>query len=63
MVDPRQNGDFDIENVVLGSRRDIYDSAGKKSQELLTFPARVRRDSLSGRLFRLEYPDTFYVGR
>ncbi len=47
----------------LGVRNDIYDSAGKKSQEPLTFPACFRRDSLCGHLFRIESPDVFYVGR
>ena len=39
------------------------DSAGKKSQEPLAFPACFRRDSLYGHLFRIEYPDAFYEGR
>ena len=40
---------------VPGVRRDLCDSAGKKSQELLTFLACVRRDSLYGHLVRIEY--------
>ncbi len=47
---------------VLGSRRDICDSLGKKSQEPLTFRACFCRDSLYGHLFRIEYPDAFYEG-
>ena len=48
---------------MLGVRRDISDSAREKSQEPLTFPACVRRDSLYGHLFRFEYLDAFYEGR
>ncbi len=47
----------------LGVRNDIYDSAGKKSQEPLTFSACYRRDSLYGHLYRIEYPDAFYEDR
>jgi hypothetical protein len=46
---------------VLGVRRNICDSAGKKSQEPLTFPARFCRDSLCDHLFRMELPVGFYI--
>ncbi len=47
----------------MGVRLDNCYSPEKKSQELLTFPACFRRDSLYGHLFRIEYPDAFYEER